>query len=95
VIDLARIVKEMTGSRSPVEFRPLPSDDPRRRRPDIRRATALLNWAPRVDLRTGLRHTIRHFERWLLQDRAAVAETLRAGPAARGARAAGASIPLA
>ena len=95
VIDLARLVKTMTGSTSPIEFRPLPSDDPRRRRPDIEQAKALLDWAPRVDLQSGLRHTIRHFEGWLTQERRAPAAKPRAAGQGRAAQPAGASVPIA
>ncbi|MFN8037075.1 MAG: UDP-glucuronic acid decarboxylase family protein [Acidimicrobiia bacterium] len=52
--ELASIVLELTGSRSPVEHRPLPADDPVRRRPDISRAMERLGWKPEVPLREGL-----------------------------------------
>ncbi len=54
VAELVKLVTEMTGTRSPVVHRPLPTDDPRRRQPDISRAKRLLNWEPRIDLRQGL-----------------------------------------
>ena len=54
-------IKQLTGSRSPVEFRPLPEDDPKVRQPDIGRARALLGWEPVVGLDEGLRHTIDYF----------------------------------
>jgi dTDP-glucose 4,6-dehydratase len=57
----ARTVKKLTGSRSPLRFEPLPEDDPKRRRPDIARASRLLRWQPRVDLEQGLRLTIDWF----------------------------------
>ncbi|HEY8553160.1 MAG TPA: UDP-glucuronic acid decarboxylase family protein [Burkholderiales bacterium] len=60
--DLARLVKRLTGSRSPIVFAPLPADDPRRRRPDITRAQALLGWSPTVSLEEGLPRTIAFFE---------------------------------
>ena len=56
-----RIVIEMTGSASRIVHRPLPVDDPRRRRPDITRASTLLGWGPRVPLTEGLEKTIRFF----------------------------------
>ena len=59
--ELARIVIEMTGSASRIVHRPLPADDPRRRRPDITRASTLLGWGPRVPLTEGLEKTIRFF----------------------------------
>jgi UDP-glucuronate decarboxylase len=51
----------MTGSRSRLVDRPLPIDDPRRRKPDIVRALELLGWEPKVDLETGLEATIAWF----------------------------------
>jgi UDP-glucuronate decarboxylase len=65
VAELAQLVRDLTGARSPLEFHPLPADDPRQRRPDIGLAQQLLGWRPRVDLVTGLRHTIDYFERTL------------------------------
>jgi UDP-glucuronate decarboxylase len=59
--ELVQRVVALTGSRSAVVNRPLPEDDPRRRRPDISRAGALLGWAPRTPLETGLRATIAWF----------------------------------
>jgi UDP-glucuronate decarboxylase len=61
ILELARLVRELTGTRSPVKFLPLPEDDPRRRRPDIGRAKALLGWSPKVPLRQGLLQTILYF----------------------------------
>ncbi len=60
--ELAEIVLDETGSRSVVERRPLPEDDPKVRRPDIARAEARLGWRPEVDLRQGLRRTIPYFQ---------------------------------
>lgn len=61
VLALAELVLTRTGSDSPLVFRPLPVDDPRRRRPDIGRARRLLGWSPRVPLTEGLDETILHF----------------------------------
>jgi UDP-glucuronate decarboxylase len=58
---LAEQVLAMTGSKSRLEFRPLPADDPRQRRPDISLAEARLGWTPRVSLADGLRATIAYF----------------------------------
>jgi dTDP-glucose 4,6-dehydratase len=63
VVELAAAVLHLTGSTSPIEYHPLPQDDPTRRRPSIDRARALLGWAPRVDTEEGLRRTIDHFRR--------------------------------
>jgi UDP-glucuronate decarboxylase len=60
--ELAQRVVQMTGSRSTIEYRPLPSDDPRQRRPDIGLARATLGWEPEVALETGLQRTIAYFE---------------------------------
>lgn len=59
--DLAKRVLSMTGSSSRIVSRPLPVDDPRRRRPDITRAKQLLGWSPRTPLDVGLRATITWF----------------------------------
>ncbi|MBS7700039.1 MULTISPECIES: UDP-glucuronic acid decarboxylase family protein [unclassified Chelatococcus] len=61
VRELAERVARMTGTRSTISFRPLPVDDPRRRRPDITVAKRVLKWQPVVPLATGLIHTIEHF----------------------------------
>jgi dTDP-glucose 4,6-dehydratase len=58
ILELAQVIKELTGTASQIVFEPLPVDDPRRRRPDITRAKTLLGWEPRVDLREGLMRTI-------------------------------------
>ena len=59
---LAERVVALTGSRSTLEYCPLPADDPRQRKPDITRARELLDWSPRVDLDAGLARTIAYFE---------------------------------
>ena len=61
VLELADLVREMTGSDSKLAFRKLPVDDPRQRRPDIARAKQLLGWEPKVQLRDGLAPTIDYF----------------------------------
>ncbi len=65
VHQLAEIVLELTGASSPIEFRPLPVDDPKVRRPDISRARARLQWEPKVELREGVTRTIEYFRRLL------------------------------
>jgi UDP-glucuronate decarboxylase len=60
--DLADTVIEITGSKSKVEFMPLPQDDPKRRRPDIGLANERLGWDVKVPLRKGLEQTIRYFD---------------------------------
>jgi dTDP-glucose 4,6-dehydratase len=61
IAELARIVLELTGSDSPIDYRPLPTDDPRQRRPDITRARTLLGWEPQVPVREGVARTIEYF----------------------------------
>ena len=61
MIELAELVLELTGSSSAIEHRPLPQDDPTRRRPDIGQAQAVLGWEPRTRLREGLERTIEYF----------------------------------
>jgi dTDP-glucose 4,6-dehydratase len=58
LLELARIVIEVTGSRSEIVYQALPTDDPHVRQPDISLARQLLDWAPTVDLREGLRRTL-------------------------------------
>jgi UDP-glucuronate decarboxylase len=62
IIDLATKVIELCGSKSQVVFRPLPSDDPLQRQPDIGLAGRILGWAPRVRLDEGLKKTIAYFD---------------------------------
>jgi dTDP-glucose 4,6-dehydratase len=61
MLDLAEIIKDLTSAPSKIIFRPLPGDDPKRRRPDISRARTLLGWSPKVNLRRGLIQTVRWF----------------------------------
>src|SRR3989454_571613 len=58
LLDLAKRIAQLTGSRSEIVFRPLPVDDPKVRQPDIGRARALLGWEPLVDTDEGLRLTL-------------------------------------
>ncbi len=55
--EFAETVKKVTNSSSPIEYRPLPEDDPKMRQPDITRAKTLLGWEPRVSVEDGLRRT--------------------------------------
>jgi UDP-glucuronate decarboxylase len=65
VAELAKRVIDLTGSRSPIEYRPLPVDDPTQRCPDISRARQTLGWEPKVALEQGLKRTIDYFDRLL------------------------------
>ncbi|MGE0080524.1 MAG: UDP-glucuronic acid decarboxylase family protein [Thiohalomonadaceae bacterium] len=75
VAELAERVRDMVGSRSPISYRPLPSDDPRQRRPDITEARQQLGWEPRTPLQEGLARTIAWFEQRLGRARPPVART--------------------
>ena len=68
VAELAHKIIDLTGSRSKIEHRPLPVDDPTQRCPDIGRAKSLLGWEPKVPLETGLKKTIEYFDRLLGSD---------------------------
>jgi nucleoside-diphosphate-sugar epimerase len=65
VIDTAKLITQTTGSRSKIEFKELPKDDPLKRRPDISKAKQLLDWEPKVDFPTGLQQTIEWFKKEL------------------------------
>ena len=60
---LAELVVDLTGSKSQLVYRPLPSDDPMQRQPDISRAREVLGWSPEVQLEEGLKKTIAYFEK--------------------------------
>ena len=62
MLDLAKEIKDITNSSSEIIFRPLPSDDPMTREPDINRAQNLLSWKPLVDRAEGLTKTIQYFQ---------------------------------
>lgn len=59
--ELAELVIEVTGSKSKIEYRPLPEDDPKQRQPDISLAKSALGWSPTVALREGLEKTVAYF----------------------------------
>ncbi|MGA8573427.1 MAG: UDP-glucuronic acid decarboxylase family protein [Desulfobaccales bacterium] len=61
ILELATKVRSMVKSPSPISHRPLPPDDPGRRRPDISRARELLGWQPEISLEQGLKQTIPYF----------------------------------
>jgi dTDP-glucose 4,6-dehydratase len=61
VLDLAKAIVRLTGSRSNIIYTPLPQDDPKRRQPDISRARQLCGWEPKVEFTAGLHETIAYF----------------------------------
>ena len=65
IAELAELVIELTGSKSKIDYQPLPSDDPRQRCPDIGMAKKYLDWSPTIELREGLMRTIPFFEKLL------------------------------
>jgi dTDP-glucose 4,6-dehydratase len=65
LLEMAKLVVELTESRSEIVFEALPVDDPQVRQPDIARARDLLEWQPEVEIRDGLRTTIEHYSQIL------------------------------
>lgn len=62
IIELAKMIIDLTQSSSSLQFQPLPPDDPQRRCPDIAKAKKILNWEPRTELDSGLKATIQYFQ---------------------------------
>jgi len=65
IMELATMIRELAGSSSEIIYRPLPQDDPVRRKPDISLATEKLNWQPIVEIREGILRTIEYFRETL------------------------------
>lgn len=65
ILELAQLVIRLTGARSKIEFRALPEDDPRQRKPDIALAREKLGWEPKVPLEEGIQKTIEYFRELL------------------------------
>ena len=62
ILDFAKLIIDMTNSKSKIIYKGLPSDDPMQRQPDLALAKKELNWAPMTDIKTGLKETIKYFE---------------------------------
>jgi dTDP-glucose 4,6-dehydratase len=62
MLECAKLVLEVTGSKSGITYQPLPQDDPKQRKPDITKAKTLLGWEPKVQLREGLKNCLSYFE---------------------------------
>jgi dTDP-glucose 4,6-dehydratase len=61
ILQFAEEIRRLTGARSTIEFRPLPEDDPKQRKPDITKARRLLGWEPKVGLAEGIGQTVEYF----------------------------------
>ena len=66
ILEFAQNILDLTNSKSKIAFHPLPSDDPKRRQPDISKANNTLNWSPKISLDQGLKITIDYFKKLLL-----------------------------
>ena len=67
MLQLAELIIELTGSNSKIEFKPLPSDDPKQRKPDISKAQKDLAWNPTIELREGIQASVEYFKTALLK----------------------------
>jgi UDP-glucuronate decarboxylase len=67
ILELAELIVDLTKSNSKIVFKPLPQDDPVRRRPDISLAKEKLKWSPNIKLHEGLVKTIEYFDKLLVQ----------------------------
>jgi UDP-glucuronate decarboxylase len=68
ILELAKMVIELTGSGSEIVRKPLPGDDPKQRQPDITKARTLLSWEPKVPVQEGLTHTVAYFRKLLAEE---------------------------
>jgi dTDP-glucose 4,6-dehydratase len=63
IVECAKKVLEVTGSKSKIKYEPLPQDDPKQRRPDISKARRLFGWEPKIQLEEGLRLSLEYFKK--------------------------------
>ena len=68
ILECAKLVLAVTGSKSRIKYEPLPVDDPKQRRPDITKARSLLNWEPKINLETGLRMSLDYFQKAVAEE---------------------------
>ena len=61
ILEFADCIQKVSGATAPIDYKPLPEDDPKRRQPDISKAKAVLGWAPTVTLEEGIRETLEYF----------------------------------
>ena len=73
ILECARQVIAITGSKSKIRYQPLPQDDPKQRKPDISKARRLLGWEPKVNLETGLKLSLNYFRKALTEEKTATA----------------------
>ncbi|HET9408342.1 MAG TPA: UDP-glucuronic acid decarboxylase family protein [Candidatus Sulfotelmatobacter sp.] len=71
ILECAKQVLQVTGSKSQIRFEPLPQDDPKQRRPDITKARQLLGWEPKIELPTGLKMSQDYFKKAVAEESAA------------------------
>jgi dTDP-glucose 4,6-dehydratase len=70
ILECAKVVLKVTGSKSQIRYEPLPQDDPQQRQPDITKARQLLGWEPKIDLEAGLRLSLDYFRQALAEESA-------------------------
>src|SRR5262249_10649719 len=73
ILECAKHVLRVTGSKSKIKYESLPQDDPKQRRPDITKAKSLLGWEPTIDLETGLRMSLEYFRKAALEEKTTLA----------------------
>ena len=84
ISNYAKMILEMTGSPSQIQFLPLPSDDPKQRRPDITLAQEKLKWQPTISVKDGMRKTIDYFRRILSEGQSETFNVRRASSSSAG-----------
>jgi len=79
ILECAKLVLKVTGSKSAIAYEPLPQDDPKQRRPDITQARNLLGWEPKIDLENGLNLSVEYFREAVAEEKAAKPEKAEPG----------------